>query len=476
MASKQFSLEPGLSKLNKTGKSSNPSVSKVSDASKKDLEDLFQDFYDEYFDSSKIMKSSTTNVETSINEEVFHEVSGSFQGESSSSLLNDDVQQSPKEVILPQTNIQSISNNMIPNVDEASTLHNVFNERLEDAYFDLSTSFHDPSNVHTYYQPYPHEKKWTKDRSLHTIIDFPNTSESSNDESNVVNAPCRNGAHIGYNCSPKVPIVSNPEPCIDELPQTLTNFHLTRYSGDEDSSAHDSTPNFVNDPPNVFHPPLCGGPHENFQCQQMIFYEPCCGNYEELFRKLLNDVQNIHEELAEYINIPSWNNPAFTSHDDDDENYTIAITPEEPDNSLSMGDEHLDTISATESDEVMNSSVEDLVTIPSESKGIPNNMCRVPFHDNSPPLEISKDQYKELSDSNDDCTSIDDNYFSINNIDYVEASPPESDLVSLDEVKDNNPREKLLNVNLLIAKIKSLNDNPTPNHVLKSPSLFPIDI
>nr|GFC16100.1 retrovirus-related Pol polyprotein from transposon TNT 1-94 [Tanacetum cinerariifolium] len=101
MASKQFSLEPSLSNLNETGKSSNPSVSKVSEASKKYLEDLFQDFYDEYFDSSKIMKSLTTNAETSINEEVFHEVSESFQGESSSSSLNDDVQQSPEEVILP---------------------------------------------------------------------------------------------------------------------------------------------------------------------------------------------------------------------------------------------------------------------------------------------------------------------------------------------------------------------------------------
>nr|GFA09447.1 retrovirus-related Pol polyprotein from transposon TNT 1-94 [Tanacetum cinerariifolium] len=50
------------------------------------------DFYDEYFDSSKIMKSSTTNVETLNNEEVFHEVSESFQGESSSFSLNDDVQ------------------------------------------------------------------------------------------------------------------------------------------------------------------------------------------------------------------------------------------------------------------------------------------------------------------------------------------------------------------------------------------------
>nr|GFA67414.1 copia protein [Tanacetum cinerariifolium] len=59
---------------------------------------------------------------------------------------------------------------MVPNVDEASTSQNVFNERLEDAYFDASTSFHDPSNVHTFYQPYLHEKKWTKDHPLHKII------------------------------------------------------------------------------------------------------------------------------------------------------------------------------------------------------------------------------------------------------------------------------------------------------------------
>nr|GFB51037.1 hypothetical protein [Tanacetum cinerariifolium] len=122
------------------------------------------------------MKSPTTNVETSINEEVFHEVSESFQGESSSSSLNDDVQQSPKEVILPSSNTQSIPINMVPNCDEASPSHNVFNERLEDAYFDASTSFHDPSNVQTFYQPYPHEKKWTKDHPLHKIIGDPKLS------------------------------------------------------------------------------------------------------------------------------------------------------------------------------------------------------------------------------------------------------------------------------------------------------------
>ncbi|GJU74405.1 hypothetical protein Tco_1265810 [Tanacetum coccineum] len=182
---------------------------------------------------------------------------------------------------------------------------------------------------------------------------------------------------------------------------------------------------------------------------------------------------------------------------DDDEDYTIAITPvlstEEPDNSLSMGDERLDTVPATKSDEVIKSSVEILVPIPSESEGIPDKMCDVPFHDNSPPLDISKDQFEGFSNSNDDSTSIDDDSFSIDDIDYVEASPPDSELVSLQVVKDSILkvrgidtdilltikddilREKLLNVNLLIANIEALKVNPTPSSdsMTKSSSTSP---
>nr|GEV58145.1 copia protein [Tanacetum cinerariifolium] len=138
------------------------------------MNDLLDD--NKFFIFDDVMKSSTTNVETPINEEVFHEVSESFQRESSSSSLNDDVQQSPEKVILPSSNTQSIPINVIPIGDEASTSHNVFNERLEDAYFDASTSFHDPSNVQTFYQPYLHEKKWTKDHPLHKIIGDPKSS------------------------------------------------------------------------------------------------------------------------------------------------------------------------------------------------------------------------------------------------------------------------------------------------------------
>nr|GEV08445.1 hypothetical protein [Tanacetum cinerariifolium] len=63
--------------------------------------------------------------------------------ESSSSSWNDDVQQISEEVGVPSSNTQSVSNNMIPNVDEASTSHNVFNECLEDAYFDATEALRD---------------------------------------------------------------------------------------------------------------------------------------------------------------------------------------------------------------------------------------------------------------------------------------------------------------------------------------------
>nr|GEZ17341.1 hypothetical protein [Tanacetum cinerariifolium] len=112
------------------------------------------------------------------------------------------------------------------------------------------------------------------------------------------------------------------------------------------------------------------------------------------------------------------NRPAvYEDDDDDDVDYTIAITPvlsiEEPDNSLSMGDEHLDTIPVTKSDEVIKSSFEDLVPIPSKSED--------------------------------------------------------------EEIKDDNLREKLLNVHLLIANTKALKDNPTPSSefLTKSSSTSP---
>nr|GEX02987.1 hypothetical protein [Tanacetum cinerariifolium]GEX32489.1 hypothetical protein [Tanacetum cinerariifolium] len=144
------------------------------------------------------------------------------------------------------------------------------------------------------------------------------------------------------------------------------------------------------------------------------------------------EIEHTFEDKHLYINTLSWDRPTICYNDDDDEDYTIAITPKEPNNSLSMGDEHLDTIPETESNEVINSSVENLVPILSESEGIPDNMCDVPFHDNSPSLDISKDKFEDFTESNDDSTLIDDDSFSIDDIEYVEASPLDSELISLE--------------------------------------------
>nr|GEW07844.1 reverse transcriptase domain-containing protein [Tanacetum cinerariifolium] len=381
---------------------------------------------------------------------------------------------------------------------------------------------------------------------------FQNTFESSNDSTNVVNAPrepfvvkqdhgvkssqnpphidecccecgdaldgifcqqctcksCGKGAHIGYNCLPKVPIISNPEPCNqtmnNELPQTLPGFDSMCYSDKENSVPYVLKPNFVDEFSNIFNPPpqppiyyceFCGsnaqygryctpqvsfiylkpGYSQDFNFSQDIHdfqqqYLCCdqCGEPHETFQ--------CQQELTEYINTPGWNRPTFYDDDDDDDiDYTIAITPvlstEETENSLSMGDEHLDTIRATESDEVIKSSVEDLVLIPSESEGIPDTMCDVHLVRNPTPLE-AKDHVEIVINSNDDISSSDDDSLYKENIEYVEASPHDSKLVSLEvaeivipkveEIEDDNLRKKLLNVHLLIANIKALKDDPTP--------------
>ncbi|GKG34685.1 hypothetical protein Tco_0437381, partial [Tanacetum coccineum] len=68
-----------------------------------------------------------------------------------------------------------------------------------------------------------------------------------------------------------------------------------------------------------------------------------------------------------------------------------------------MGDEHLDTVPTTKSDEVIKSSVEDLIVV----------------------------------NSNDDNSSSDDD--SYENIDYVDASPPDDEIVSLKVVEIVDP-------------------------------------
>ncbi|GJU75961.1 hypothetical protein Tco_1273031 [Tanacetum coccineum] len=131
---------------------------------------------------------------------------------------------------------------------------------------------------------------------------------------------------------------------------------------------------------------------------------------QDLLHKLLNDVKIINEELVDYINNLNWNF-CFPSKIDARE-YTIAITPvlptEEPDNSLSMGDEHLSTILETESDELIKSSVENLVPIPSESEDFSDieSECDVPVCDDFTTFS------NLLFDADNDFSSSDDKSFS----------------------------------------------------------------
>nr|GEZ83512.1 hypothetical protein [Tanacetum cinerariifolium] len=171
-----------------------------------------------------------------------------------------------------------------------------------------------------------------------------------------------------------------------------------------------------------------------------------------------------------------------------------AITPvlptEEPEYSLSMEYEHLNTIPEMKSDEVIKSSVEKLVPIPSECKVTSDNEseCDVTVCKDSSTFDVLKDHSEILSDFNNDDISSDGDAFE--DIEYVKASLPDFEIVSLEEendvyqekeefnleyilqIQDVILREKLLSINRLIADIEFLNDNPTSNRVLKSSASF----
>ncbi|GJS05408.1 hypothetical protein Tco_0321916 [Tanacetum coccineum] len=95
---------------------------------------------------------------------------------------------------------------------------------------------------------------------------------------------------------------------------------------------------------------------------------------------------------------------------------SIALAPVfsimEPEDSLSMGDEHLNTIPEKESDEFIKSSVEDLVPIPRESEDTSGSDSEnvLPSSDDFSPIfeEKSVTFSNPLFDSNNDFTSSDD--------------------------------------------------------------------
>ncbi|GKB70135.1 hypothetical protein Tco_0931547 [Tanacetum coccineum] len=140
------------------------------------------------------------------------------------------------------------------------------------------------------------------------------------------------------------------------------------------------------------------------------------------------------EQVANLSTYPSQHFKSFCYDDDDDYDYeestiplneivsqipsSIAITPVlptlEPEDSLIMGNEDLSTIPEKESDEVIKSSVEDLVPIPSESEDTSgsDSDCDLPSCDDFSPINGSEEKSVTFSnplfDSNNDFTSSDD--------------------------------------------------------------------
>ncbi|GJY12447.1 hypothetical protein Tco_0381756, partial [Tanacetum coccineum] len=246
---------------------------------------------------------------------------------------------------------------------------------------------------------------------------------------------CGKGAHYGYNCPPKDPIISKPEPCNQtiKLPQTLQNLDPSCFS-----LPHVSKPNLVDDPPNVFNLPpqpqfetylceLCGNnAHYGYDCPPQFPFvyeqelrEKIDEEYERIceitIRKLEQDFNEWgskvrkKEQAYEEEQYSAARRRMLSFVDEDDyiplgdiiarystfKAITPALSPEEPVDSLIIEDEHLDTIPKTELDEFIKSSVENFVQNLSESADLSDSES-----DDDESLseeEIQKDEFKYFS-------------------------------------------------------------------------------
>ncbi|GJS94292.1 hypothetical protein Tco_0801260 [Tanacetum coccineum] len=298
--------------------------------------------------------------------------------------------------------------------------------------------------------------------------DFQDTSESSNDNTNVVNAPREPivvNQDPGENSSPSPPHIDH---CCHECGDSLDGIFCRQCTFGNGTQINVSIPYSSNDSPSVAnHPPqpqyvpysreLRGNDsHYGYDCQPLVpFYvnHPIFNSQNELLNsqnKLMEQMATLRELVDQAIQKKeeekriaeeqaardrSWKIPICY---DDDEDDTIAITPvlpiEEPNNffiSMFFGDEHLDTIPETESDEFIKSSVEDLVPIPSESEGIPDKMCDVPLYNNPTSLNALNEHSEIVVNSDDDNSSSDDDFSTVCAYRFVDAHLPTVEISGL---------------------------------------------
>nr|GFA77648.1 hypothetical protein [Tanacetum cinerariifolium] len=200
-----------------------------------------------------------------------------------------------------------------------------------------------------------------------------------------------NDARYGHYSTPQVPF-NYPEPCYNQdfnFPQDFHDFQQQYLCCENCGVTHEAyqcqpmNEDYYQEQNSCYDPNSFG--FDQFQPQQYTVNHPIFNVQSDLFdsqNKLMEQLISMCDMVGQFIqkkeeekqieeehaaNARYWK--IFACYDDDDDDYTFAITPEEPDNSLSMRDEHLDTVLVTKSDEFIKSSVENLVPNTSESKG-----------------------------------------------------------------------------------------------------------
>nr|GEX49671.1 hypothetical protein [Tanacetum cinerariifolium] len=173
---------------------------------------------------------------------------------------------------------------------------------------------------------------------------------------------CGNGDHVGNNCPSQVH-------SFQTLPSFPHQYPCCEDCGVLPEADHCQPPQYIVNHPifNAYNDLLSS---RTTLIEQMTQLTSMCAMVCQIIQKKQEE-KKIKEKQA--ANAQYWKIPACC---DDDDDYNSAITPNEPVDSLSMEDEHLNTIPATESDEFIKTCVENIVPNPSESKG--ENGCDMP--------------------------------------------------------------------------------------------------
>nr|GEU37471.1 hypothetical protein [Tanacetum cinerariifolium] len=281
---------------------------------------------------------------------------------------------------------------------------------------------------------------------------------------------CGNDSHYGYDCPPRFPLVYEQEPSYNQ------NFVFNRSS-------------------------------RNLNQQRISDVNDRWDKLNESQNELLNMMQSFCEMAANLSTYSPKSSRRFNFFCYDDNDYeestiplneivslvppSIAITPilpiEKLEDSLIMGDEDLSTIPEKESNEVIKSSVKDLVLIPSESEDTSGSDSEYDLssYDDFSLIDVPEGKSVTFSnplfDSNDDFTSSDDESLSdedvpedntIKNKDSYDSNPDEPDL--LVTPLSNANEDECFDPGDDVDKIELLRDPSTPKMSVASFSKEPV--